>query len=81
MTRLGGGTRANVLSSLLFSTLHGLTHGWVIAVLVFAPSLLYGWLYQRTRDVILLALVHAVSNLVYVMFLAGLVASFTGNLR
>lgn len=33
------------------------------------PSLVYGCLYQRTRDLPLLVLLHALSNLVFVMFL------------
>jgi membrane protease YdiL (CAAX protease family) len=74
MTRLGPGWRANVLASLIFSFLHGLTGRWLAAVLVFAPSLFYGWLYQRTRDLPLLILVHGLSNLLYVLFVAHLLA-------
>lgn len=81
MARLGHGIRANALASLLFSLLHGLTQGWITAGLVFAPSLFFGWLYQRTRDMPVLALTHALSNLVYVVFLAKFVTSFIGNLR
>lgn len=81
MTQFGQGFRANLVASLLFSLLHGLTRDWITAGLVFAPSLFYGWLYQRTRDVPLLVLVHALSNLVYAAFLAELVASFIGHLR
>ena len=81
MSQLGQGPRANVLASLLFSLMHGLTRGWVTAGLVFAPSLFYGWLYQRARDLPLLTLVHAVSNLVYAAFLAEFIASFIGHLR
>ena len=81
MTRLGGGIRANIGASLLFSLLHGLTRDWITAALVFAPSLFYGWLYQRTRDVALLTLVHALSNLIYAVFLAQFVATSLGNLR
>ncbi len=77
----GGGIYANVVSSLLFSLLHGLTRGWITAGLVFAPSLFYGWLYQRTRDFPLLMLVHALSNLVYAVFLAESVTTFLGYLR
>lgn len=81
MTRLGQGVRANIIASLLFSLLHGLTRGWTTAVLVFLPSLFYGWLYQHTRDLPLLVLVHALSNLVYVLFLAGPVATWVPDLR
>ena len=81
MTRLGQGIRANVLASLLFCLLHGLTRGWITAAMVFAPSLFYGWLYQRTRDIPLLTLVHTLSNLVYAVFLAEFVTALIDNLR
>lgn len=81
MTRLGSGLKANVIASVLFCLMHGLTRGWTAAALVFAPSLVYGWLYQRTRDLPLLVLVHALSNLVYVLFLAGMVATWAPDLR
>jgi membrane protease YdiL (CAAX protease family) len=76
MARVGNGWRANLIASLLFSLLHGLTQGWPAAIRVFAPSLFYGWLYQRTRDLPLLVLVHALSNLIYALFLAGLMATW-----
>ncbi len=69
MTRMGRGWRANLVASLLFGFMHGLTWGWMAAVLVFIPSLFYGWLYQRSRDLVLLVLVHGLSNLVFMMFL------------
>lgn len=74
MVRVGRGWSANLTSSLLFSLLHWLTHDWLVALLVFVPSLFYGWLYQRTRDLLLLILVHALSNLIFVLFLAGFFA-------
>jgi len=70
MDRIGGGWRANVISSLLFSLLHGLVRGPEVALLVFLPSLFYGRLYQETRDLPLLILTHALSNLVFVIYLA-----------
>jgi membrane protease YdiL (CAAX protease family) len=78
MDRLGKGWRDNVLASLLFSVLHGLTQGWLIALLVFAPSLFYGWLYQRTRDLPLVILVHALSNLVYIVLAAHTLETYIG---
>jgi membrane protease YdiL (CAAX protease family) len=81
MTQIGQGWHANLVASLLFSLLHGLTHNWYTALLVLMPSLFYGWLYQRTQDLPLLVLVHALSNLVYVLFLAGFVATWAPDLR
>jgi membrane protease YdiL (CAAX protease family) len=76
LVRLGEGFRANIITSLLFSLVHGLSRDWITALLVFAPSVFYGWLYQRTRDLPLLVLVHALSNLVFAMFLAESLASW-----
>lgn len=78
---ISGNSSLTLFSSLLFSLLHGLTRGWTAATLVFPPSLFYGWLYQRTRDLPLLALVHTLSNLVYVLFLARLMATWAPDLR
>jgi uncharacterized protein len=68
MARLGNTARANLISSIFFSLLHGLTRGWLAAPLVFLPSLLFGWIFQRTRDLPLVILLHAVMNLVNAMF-------------
>jgi membrane protease YdiL (CAAX protease family) len=69
MVRLGTGWRANLIASVLFCLLHGLTRDWTTALLVFVPSLFYGWLYQRTRDLPLLILIHGLSNLFFATFL------------
>jgi uncharacterized protein len=63
--------QAIVVTSLLFSLIHGLSRDWTTAVLAFVPSVFYGWLYQRTRDLALVVLVHALSNLGFAMFLAA----------
>ncbi|MHB8453976.1 MAG: CPBP family glutamic-type intramembrane protease [Acidiferrobacterales bacterium] len=76
MTSVGSGFLANIITSALFCALHGLTRGWLIAVLVFAPSLFYGWLYQRTRDLPLLVLTHALSNIVFMIFIADNIAKW-----
>lgn len=81
MIRIGAGWRANLLSSLLFAVLHGLCRDWTTALLVLAPSLCYGWLYQRSRNLPLLVLVHALSNLVFMLFLAQPIATYLGFLR
>lgn len=67
MAQLGMDWRANLFTSLLFAALHGLTHDGRTAALVFLPSLAYGWLYQRTRDLPLVVLTHAVSNVIYML--------------
>lgn len=71
MTRLGVGWRTNLTTSLLFALLHGLTWGPTTGILVIGPSLFFGWLYQRTRDIMLLAAVHTFSNLIFILFIAN----------
>lgn len=61
--RLGRNWRANLVASVIFALLHGLSRNWTNAALVFAPSLFFGWLYLRTRDLPLVVLVHALGNL------------------
>lgn len=69
---------ANLTTSLLFSLVHGLSRDWMTALLVFVPSLFYGWLYQRTRDLPLVVLAHALSNLVFALFLAAPLRALLG---
>ena len=66
MPRLGRGLRANAATSVLFALLHGLVWGWPVGLQVFLPSLAFGWLYQRTGNLALVILVHALSNIFYV---------------
>ena len=67
---------ANIITSMVFSLLHGLTQNWTLALLVFLPSLVFGWLYQRSRDIVLLILVHTLANLVFVLFIKKLLAQW-----
>jgi membrane protease YdiL (CAAX protease family) len=76
MGRIGTGLRANLIASTLFSLMHALTRDWMTALLVFVPSLFYGWLYQRNRDLPLLVLLHSLSNVVFALYLAQYVAAF-----
>jgi len=75
MTSLGSGWRANLIASLFFSAMHGLTRNWETALLVLGPSFFYGWLYQRSRNLPLVILVHALSNLIFMLFLAPLITT------
>ena len=62
---------ANLITCLLFSLVHGLSRDWTTALLVFVPSFVYGYLYQRTRDLPLVVLAHALSNVVFALFLVA----------
>lgn len=64
----GSDLSANLYTSLLFALLHTLTQDWA-GILVFFPSLLFGWVYQRTRDIVLVVLLHGLSNVVFFMYL------------
>ena len=70
MERIGKGWMANVVASVMFATLHGITRGPDFALKVFGPSLAFGWIYQRTRYLPLVIMVHGFSNLVYHVYLA-----------
>jgi len=69
MERVGKGIKANIIASVCFAALHAITLSWVTSLLVFVPSLLFGWIYQKQGNIVLLALIHAVSNLVYAAYL------------
>jgi len=74
MTRLGKGVKANLIASICFSCLHFITKGWVSALLVFLPSLFFGWVYQKQNDIIFLVFLHSLSNVVYIGFIHHKVA-------
>ena len=61
---------ANLSASILFALLHAPTQGW-FGLSVFFPSLFYGWVYQRSRDLVLVILLHALSNMVFFAYLQG----------
>lgn len=73
MQRAGSGISANLISSLLFSLLHVASWGWQTGLLVFVPSLIFGLIYQKTRSLLLVIAIHAVSNLVYVAYLSSVI--------
>ena len=59
---------ANITTSVFFALMHLPVQGWV-GLMVFFPSLLFGWLYQKTSDLFLVILLHGLSNLVFVIFI------------
>jgi len=63
---------ANILTSSLFALLHTPTQGW-FGLMVFFPSLFYGWAYQKTRNLLLVILLHALSNIVFVIYISDLI--------
>ena len=69
MTKIGNGLKANVITSIGFSALHAITISWVAGVMVFIPSLVFGLIYQKQGNILLVTLIHAISNLVYAAYL------------
>lgn len=63
---------ANVLTSLLFAALHGFTHPPAAAAAVFLPSLVFGWVRDRTGSFLPAFVVHAWYNLGYFWLTSGM---------
>ena len=59
---------ANIITSLIFALLHFPTHGWS-CLMVFLPSLAFGWIFQYYRDIILVILLHTASNIFFIIYL------------
>ena len=74
--RLGNHVAAVLIVSLLFSLLHYITHRSAEAWLVFIPSIFFGWIYKKTDDLILVVLLHALSNLLYYIYLESHFVAF-----
>ena len=69
LSRVGSTWKANVVVSIVFSAMHIPASGVVFSSLVFFPSLAFGWVYLRYRNIYLVILLHAVSNLVYTIYI------------
>lgn len=67
----GGEWASNLITSVVFALMHVPVQGWN-GLTVFIPSLFFGWLYQRNRDLILVILVHALFNCIYSIYLRDL---------
>ncbi len=59
---------ANLGASTLFALLHVPTQG-LFGLSVFIPSLFFGWVYQRSRDLVLVILLHALSNIIFFAYI------------
>ena len=60
---------ANGLTSALFALLHTPTQGW-FGLTIFFPSLFFGWVYQKTGDLILVILLHTLLNIIFIVYLS-----------
>lgn len=67
-SRLGNSYIAILTSSACFSLAHMITVSWLTGILVFFPSLLFGYIYKKTGDLVLVVLLHTVSNVFYKVY-------------
>ena len=77
--RLGNHIAAVLIVSLLFWLMHYITHRSVETWLVFIPSVFFGWVYKKTDDLILVVILHALSNLLYYIYLESYFVAIFGR--
>jgi len=56
---------ANVITSLIFAALHAFSHPALMAMLVFFPSMLFGFFRERTGSIAASVILHGSYNLAY----------------
>lgn len=69
--RLGNNIKGLIIASILFSIMHipqFIFHGDVYCLLTFLPSLVMGFLYMKTSNVLPSAIFHFMSNVVFLGF-------------
>ncbi len=59
---------ANISVSTVFALMHLPTQGF-FGLMTFFPSLLFGWIFIRSRDIWLVIIIHFLSNIVYISYL------------
>jgi len=69
---------ANTTASLLFALLHIPTQGW-FGLSVFFPSLFFGWIYQKQKSLTFVIVLHAISNLVFIIYIKEFLHKITIN--
>ncbi len=57
---------SNILTSIAFTLLHLAAQQTLFSLLVFFPSLVFGLLYIKTKNIFLVTLLHALFNLIFV---------------
>lgn len=62
LSRIGCNARANIFSSVVFSLFHAITRGPMVALEVFAPSLLFGLIFQKSGSLMMCIFTHATLN-------------------
>lgn len=65
LDRLGNDTKANIISSLLFCSIHALGGNFIHATLVFIPSITLGYVFIKYGNLGIIVLLHLLFNIVY----------------
>jgi len=60
--------QSNIITSVFFASLHMPTQG-VLALSIIIPSLFFGWVYQQTNDIVLICLLHTLSNIIFLIYI------------
>lgn len=63
--QLGNNITAIISVSIIFTLMHFITSNSFYSLLVFIPSVIFGITYKKTDDIILLVMLHALSNLLF----------------
>lgn len=66
---------ANILTSVFFTLVHVQVQGFT-GLLVFFPSIIFGYIYLKNKDLLLVVLVHSLSNIIYYLYLDKLFLSY-----
>lgn len=74
LARVGFNLPGHTIVSAAFSAIHGIHQNTAMMLLVFLPSLLFGLVYQYTRNIYLVVMLHALSNLVFVIYIRDVLA-------
>lgn len=65
LNRLGNDTKANIISSLLFCSLHAFAGDFIHAALVFIPSVALGYVFIKYGNFGIVVFLHLLFNIVY----------------
>lgn len=75
LRRIERGIYGNIIVSVGFTVLHLVSQNYMVALMVFFPSLFYGWIYQKTGSLITVIMLHALSNLIFIVYLRNILTA------
>lgn len=77
--RLGNSITAILVVSLMFTSMHFITNNSFVSLLVFIPSVFFGWVYKKTDDMVFVVMLHALSNLLFYINMESQIMMFFGG--